>query len=161
MFLVEARTQISAPPAVVWGVLMDMGRYKEWSTLLHAEQTTPPQPGQTIRLRLSMPNGPTYSFQPLVITLERDRHFAWSQQTGMKGIFDGEHHFVLSPVDSNGTLLHNYERYSGLLSPIIQRLPMMRSAASGFSTMNDEIKRRSEQLVSGESVMMHQEVQTR
>lgn len=147
MFLVEARTRIAAPPAVVWGVLMDMGQYKEWSTLLHAEQTTPPQLGATIRLRLSMPNGPTYSFAPDVITLETNHHFAWRQKTVLRGIFDGEHHFVLTAVGTTHTDLHNYERYSGLISPIIRRLPMMQGATSGFEVMNNEIKQRSENLV--------------
>jgi hypothetical protein len=146
MFIVEARTQIATPPALLWGVLMDVGRYTEWSTLLHAEQTTPPQLGATIRLRLAIPGGPTYSFAPEVITLEANQHFAWRQKTALVGIFDGEHHFVLTPVGTEATELHNYERYSGLLSPIIQRLPMMQGAAGGFEAMNDEIRRRSESL---------------
>lgn len=146
MFMVEARTQIAAPPTVVWDVLMDMKRYAEWSTLLHAEQTAPPHRGRIIRLRLSMPGGPSYSFAPEVITLEANQHFAWRQKTALPGIFDGEHHFVLTPVGTAGTNLHNYEYYSGLLSPIMRRLPMMQGATGGFEAMNDEIRRRSESL---------------
>jgi hypothetical protein len=146
VFTIEARTQIAATPSVVWGVLMDMESYSKWSTLLQTEQTTHPQLGQTLRLRLSMPDGPTYSFAPKVITLEINQHFAWRQKTGLTGVFDGEHHFVLTPIGSNGTLLHNYEHYSGLLSPIMQRLPMMKGATTGFEAMNNEIKQRSEYL---------------
>jgi len=146
MFIIEARTLIEAPDSVVWDVLMDMGRYQEWSTLLSTEETTRPRLNATIRLRLSMPDGPSYSFEPEVIALEEKRHFAWRQKTGVHGIFDGEHHFELTKTNDGQTQLYNYERYSGLLSPIIKRLPMMQSAPQGFAAMNAEIKQQSERL---------------
>jgi hypothetical protein len=149
MFVVEARTTIHAPIATVWAVLMDLEAYSEWSTMLIVEQPTPLRLHGTVRLRLSLPNGPAYSFVPEIVRLEENKHFAWRQKTGIRGIFDGEHHFILTPVSTERTELHNYERYSGLLSPIIKRLPMMQSAPSGFKRMNDEIKHRSESLASG------------
>jgi hypothetical protein len=146
MFIIEARTLIEAPISVVWNVLMDMGNYQEWSTLLSTDETTLPRLNATIRLRLSMLDGPSYAFEPEVIVLEENRHFAWQQKTGVRGVFDGEHHFELTETNENQTELHNYERYSGLLSPIIKRLPMMQSAPQGFATMNAEIKHQSERI---------------
>jgi len=61
-------------------------------------------------------------------------------------VFDGEHHFMLTELENGETLLYNYEHYSGSLSPIFKRLPMMKDAPEGFVAMNDEIKRRAESL---------------
>lgn len=74
-----------------------------------------------------------------------DARFAWIGRTGIPGVFDGEHHFVLRRRGA-GTLLVHYERYSGLLSPLMARLPAMRAAPTGFEAMNAEVKTRAEAL---------------
>ena len=144
MFTISARTVIHAPVDVVWQVMMDFSAYEQWSTMLLPEQDTPPQLGTTIKLRLALSGGPAYSFEPVVIALDENYHFAWRQKTGITGVFDGEHHFELKMVENGQTELHNYEHYSGLLSPIFKRLPMMQSAPAGFEAMNAEIKMRAE-----------------
>jgi hypothetical protein len=144
MFMISARTVIHTPADVVWQVLMDFSAYKQWSTMLMPEQDTPPQLGTTIKLRLALSDGPAYSFEPMVIALDENRHFAWRQKTGIRGVFDGEHHFELKPFENGQTDLHNYEHYSGLLSPLFKRLPMMQGALAGFEAMNAEIKMRAE-----------------
>ena len=77
-----------------------------------------------------------------------DARFAWIGRTGIPGVFDGEHHFVLRRRGA-GTLLVHYERYSGLLSPLMARLPAMRAAPIGFEAMNAEVKARAEALRAG------------
>ena len=144
MFTISARTVIHAPVDVVWQVMMDFSAYEQWSTMLLPEQDTPPQLGTTIKLRLALSDGAAYSFEPVVIALDENYHFAWRQKTGITGVFDGEHHFELKMVENGQTELHNYEHYSGLLSPIFKRLPMMQSAPAGFEAMNAEIKMRAE-----------------
>lgn len=125
---------------------MNFTAYTEWSTMLLPQQENPPQLGDFITLRVKLPGGLDYTFSPVVITLENENHFAWWQKTGFKGVFDGEHHFMLTELENGETLLYNYEHYSGSLSPIFKRLPMMKDAPEGFVAMNDEIKRRAESL---------------
>ncbi len=146
MFTIEATTIVDAPPEIVWSVLITFSDYDQWSTMLIPEQSEPPRLGETIKLRLSMPGGLAYSFEPDVIMLDTSRHFAWVQKTGLKGLFDGEHHFVLTDLGEGQTELYNYEHYSGLLSPIFKRLPFMKDAPKGFVDMNNEIKLRAEAL---------------
>jgi hypothetical protein len=145
MFVVQAETEINAPAAVVWAVLIDMEAYDAWSTMLHYRGGALAE-GSTIQLRLSLPNGPSYSFAPRVIALEPERRFTWRAVTGLRGIFDGEHSFELTPLAGVRTFLRNSERYSGLLAPLFQRLPMMRDATTGFVAMNEEIRTRAEAL---------------
>lgn len=148
MFTISARTLIEAPVSVVWTVLTDFAAYKQWSTMLLPKQPSSPQEGEKITLSLSLPGGPAYTFEPKVITLEENRHFAWRQKTGFPGVFDGEHHFELAVIGNHQTELHNYEHYSGILSPIFKRLPMMQDAPAGFEAMNNEIKARAEAIKS-------------
>lgn len=154
MFVVQAETEIHAPAAVVWAVLTDMEAYDAWNTMLHYRGGALAE-GGTIQLRLSLPNGPSYNFAPRVIALEPERRFTWRATTGLRGIFDGEHSFELSPLASGRTSLRNRERYSGLLAPLFQRLPMMRDAPAGFVAMNEEIRARAEAL-SNAQVMVSQ-----
>lgn len=145
MFVVQAETEIDAPAPVVWAVLTDMEAYKAWSTMLHYRGGELVEDG-TLQLRLTLPNGPSYNFAPRVIALEPERRFTWRATTGLRGIFDGEHSFELTPLGGGRTLLHNREQYSGLLAPLFQRLPMMRDAPAGFGAMNEEIRARAEVL---------------
>lgn len=145
MFEIQAETEIDAPTAVVWAVLTDLSAYRVWSTMLHYRGGTLSD-GGTVQLRLELPNGLSYDFAPQVIALQPERRFAWRAITGVRGIFDGEHSFELAPLAGGRTQLFNREVYSGLLSPLFQRLPMMRDAPAGFMAMNQEIRARAEAL---------------
>lgn len=143
-FEVVARTSIAAPPEQVWRVLTDVESWSQWSRWLVWEGGQMVV-GQRLSLRLTPPDGGGYAFSPEVLVLEPPRHLAWVGRTGLPGVFDGEHHFVLTATDA-GTELHNRERYSGLLSPLMKRLPMMKGADEGFAALNAEIKARAESL---------------
>jgi len=147
MFKVEAHTIIDAPVDIVWETLVNYAQYEKWSTMLFPLDITPPQLGATIHLQLSIPDSITYDFKPEIIKLDKDKHYAWIQKTGFSGVFDGEHHFVLTALNDNQTELYNYEIYSGILSPIFKRLPMMKGADAGFEAINQEIKQWSESKV--------------
>jgi len=148
MFKISATTIIYAPIATVWQTMTDVAAYAEWNSQLSYLGGTLAQ-GQKIHLKLEPQGQSGYEFQPEVIVLESEKEFAWVARTGFRGIFDGEHHFVLEDLGNGQTRLHNYEIYSGLLSPIMKRLPMMKGADEGFALMNREIKERAETL-SGE-----------
>lgn len=147
-FEVRATTEIDAPIDVVWGVLTDLPRYAEWSTLLLYEGGELAV-GAHLRLRLALPDGAGYAFAPEVLVLDAPTHFAWVGRTGIKGVFDGEHHFRLRALEGSRTVLENVERYSGILSPIMKRMPQMQSADAGFEAMNQDLRRRAEQLARG------------
>lgn len=144
-FTVLAETHVAAPPEIVFRVLVEVERWREWSTWL-AYEGGEVEVGRKLRLRLTPPGGGGYAFEPEVLILEPPTHLAWVGRTGVAGVFDGEHHFEIR-ADDGGSRLSNRERYSGVLSPIFRRLPMMRDAQAGFEAMNDEIRRRAEALV--------------
>lgn len=144
-FDVRTERLIHAPPAVVFDVLTDVGRWHEWSTWLVWEGGAFRE-GTTIQLRLTPPGGGGYAFAPTVLAVTAPHHLAWVGRTGLPGLFDGEHHFELTPHGDGHTRLVNREHYSGLLSPLFRRLPAMRDATPGFEAMNAEIARRAESI---------------
>lgn len=82
MFTISARAIVDAPAEVVWKVIIDFAAYKQWSTMLLPQQNTAPVLGETIKLRLALPDGPNYTFEPVIITLDDNHHFAWRQKPG-------------------------------------------------------------------------------
>ncbi|NBC01882.1 MAG: SRPBCC domain-containing protein [Bacteroidetes bacterium] len=139
MFTIEATTAIDAPPEGVWAVLTDAGGYADWRSMLHVvESTFGPDARPTLRLEL--PGGPSYAFRPTVMAFEPPRRLTWRAVTGVRGLFDDTHTFALTPLGADRTRLVNREVYSGLLTPTMRRLPMLRDAQPNFDAMNAEIK---------------------
>jgi len=139
MFTIEATTTIDAAPEQVWAVLTDADGYADWSSMLHVvDGTFGPDARPTLRLEL--PDGPSYEFRPTIIAFEPPRRLTWRAVTGVRGLFDGTHTFELTSLGPGRTRLVNREKYSGLLTPIMRWLPMMRDAQPGFAAMNAEIR---------------------
>ena len=143
-FSIRAEATIRAPPDTVFGVLVAFDRYAEWATQLVHHGGTPALGGT---IDLEMRAGRThFRFRPTIVALESGRRFTWRQRTGLPGVFDGEHAFVLEPLPGGATRLINTETYSGVLAPLVRRLPMMRDAPAGFAQFNHELRARAEQL---------------
>lgn len=134
---------IDAPPERVWAVIVDFPSYAQWNTQLAWLGGTA-APGEVLQLRLSAEGAQPYTFAPVVSHWEPNVRFAWLARTGLPRVFDGEHFFELFPVEGGKTRLVNRETYSGVLSRVMERLPMMARAPEGFVKMNAEYKARAE-----------------
>ncbi len=65
--------------------------------------------------------------------------FAWKGKLGVSGIFDGQHEFMLEPVDSGKTRFVHCERFTGFLVPV--EWPMLeKNTRRGFEDMNLALK---------------------
>jgi len=143
--LIAAEADIAAPPRVVWSVLTDLPRYAEWCSLLRHRGGRMGL-GERLQLRLELPKnlGSSYDFVPTIVAFEVERELAWLGSTGIRGVFDGLHRFVLTPTGL-GTHLVNEETFSGLLLPVMRG--MLRGAQPGYAALTAEIKARAEALV--------------
>ena len=54
-------------------------------------------------------------FTPKVLKLKKNREFRWLGHLFIKGLFDGEHYFVLEESDNGGTKVIHGEIFSGIL----------------------------------------------
>lgn len=144
-FVIDTDIILNTSAEQVFAVLTDLRNYSQWNDQLFCHSGEP-QVGSKLKLELRLPEGKGFSFEPTVIVYEENSRFAWLATTMVKGVFDGEHRFELTSLESNRTKLRNVEYYSGLLSPLFQRMPMMQDADKGFERMNQALKVRVESL---------------
>jgi hypothetical protein len=139
----EIRTSvdIDATPEAVWSVLADFSAYSEWNPFIRSISGTLAQ-GEQLDVSLGASGKKPMSFTPVVTAVIPGEEFAWLGHLGMKGIFDGHHHFQLS-VSGTGTRLDHFEEFSGVLSPVVLA-SIGSSTTRGFEEMNQALKDRVE-----------------
>ena len=134
--------EIDAPPARVWAVLTDFEAYDEWNPF--ARIVGRPNVGANLHVRLTPPGGRAMTFRPEVTVVEPNRELRWLGHLYVSGLFDGEHRFVLEPLDDGArTRFVHAETFRGALAG-----PLLWMAGddtrAGFEAMNDALKRRAE-----------------
>jgi len=139
MFVIQDSVLIKATSEEIWQVLLDFENYHQWNSLLQYIDGQP-KLGEKLKLRLTIPDGVSYTFQPIVTQYDENKCFAWKAVTFLPGIFDGEHFFELHQVGERETKFINREQFSGLVSPIVQKLSLLKDAEPGFQMMNQELK---------------------
>ena len=138
-FEIRKEIIINAPIEQVWQAIIEFENYKNWNSQL-AFLGGKIELNEKIHLRLSVEGAEPYEFMPTVSRIKDTETFSWIARTGIPGVFDGEHFFELREIDSGRVLLVNREEYRGILSLIIEQLPMMKLAPRGFEKMNTELK---------------------
>jgi hypothetical protein len=139
-FEVRHEIVIAAPLTQVWQAVIDFESYKNWNTQL-SYLGGKVQLHEKLHLKLAVEGATPYEFKPTVSYYKEGELFAWIAITGIPRVFDGEHFFELKDAGNGTVLLINREEYRGVLSLIMQLLPMMKLAPKGFEKMNEELKR--------------------
>ena len=81
-------------------------------------------------------------FAPTVLSADENEVFRWVGRLGIRGLFDGEHYFVLTEEDGRTTLRHS-EAFTGVLAyPLFAMIG--NSTREGFEDMNRALKERGE-----------------
>ncbi len=140
----EVRTQIviNAPAEKVWQILTDFARYPQWNPFIKSI-TGEPKVGNTITARIEPPGAQGMTFKPTVLAFIANREFRWKGKLFVKGLFDGEHIFQLTPnADGTTTLLHR-EVFTGILVPLFAKM-LDTNTLQGFQQMNEALKLRAE-----------------
>ena len=137
MKTMSATIQIDAPPAAVWAVLTDLGRYPEWNPLF-PEAAGEVAVGMRIVLRAVHPaSGRTMTVKPKITVADPGAELRWT--SSLPGIISGEHSFVLTAADG-GTRLVQTETVGGILAAA---QPAARTETS-FQALNQALKARVE-----------------
>jgi hypothetical protein len=134
--------EVDAPPEQVWAVLTDFDHYHEWNPFVRVAGR--PTENARLYVELTPPGGRTTGFRPTVTRVEKGRELRWLGHLVTPGLFDGEHRFVLEPLDGGTrTSMTHAEAFSGVLSPLVWRLIRTETQA-GFAAMNAALKHRVE-----------------
>jgi hypothetical protein len=134
---------IDVKPEAVWKVLTDFEEYPEWNPFIRSisgEKVV----GRRLSARIEPPEGRPMTFRPEVIKVDPGRELRWKGQLLIKGLFDGEHYFLLRENAGGSTRFVHGEQFSGILVGIFGRT--LEKTKRGFNMMNAALKARCESM---------------
>jgi hypothetical protein len=134
---ISTRILIDAPAHKVWEVLTDFSAYPAWNPFVKS-LIGEVQPGNKIKVAL-----PGMNFQPKVLTFQPNRELRWIGNLLFKGVFDGEHQFLLTENADGSTTFEQGEKFSGILVGLFSS-KLDRDTKPGFESMNRALKARVE-----------------
>ena len=135
---------INAPLHLVWNNLMDFTSYPDWNPFIHISGTA--EVGSKLENTFFLENQKPQIFRPEVLELEKEKVLRWEGHLFVKGLFDGEHYFILESVSAEKTQLIHGENFKGVFNKMILKM-IGDKTKSGFEKMNIALKLRCEQMV--------------
>lgn len=142
--LISTSITINATPEKVWAVLTGFDRYREWNpfiTLIAGKV----EAGKKITVRIEPPGAAGMTMKPTILAFTTNREFRWRGNLIIRGLFDGEHSFILTDHGNGTTTLTQSERFTGILIPLFTKLIDV-NTTNGFRLMNEQLKLRAESI---------------
>ena len=138
----STEVEIAAPASIVWQELTDGAAYPEWNPfVMHLSGDL--EVGKRLNVTIQSEGNAPMDFTPEVLVADKDSEFRWVGKLGFRGVFDGEHYFMLEETDQGTTILHHGENFRGILAyPMIALIGA--DTLSGFEAMNQALKERAE-----------------
>lgn len=141
---IRTETTIDAPIETVWSILIDFERYPEWNPY-HVMVEGEPVVGADLKVTVHRPDGKIVDVPPHILRIRDREELTWGG--GIKGIFYGEHVFLLRNTESGGTHLSHNEDFSGFAVGFADLPPDV--LTEGYERMNAALKKRAETLYQG------------
>ena len=141
----EIRTEIeiSATPAKVWSIIMDIDSWHEWSPIINASQGKPTVGSKldiTMMSKEKNKDGPKYN--PVVTELKEQAYFHWRAHMLSGFIFTNDKIFKLEETEA-GTHLTHIETFKGLMAPLMSG-SVEKNVPSMLDSMNKALKELAE-----------------
>ncbi|MFY0680548.1 MAG: SRPBCC domain-containing protein [Thalassovita sp.] len=141
---VETEIEIEAPVDRVWHLLADTEHYAEWNPFIRSLEGEL-QVGATLAVSIQLAGKSAMNFTPKVLVASPNQELRWVGKLGLRGVFDGEHHFRLEETAGGGTRFIHGEQFRGVLAYIL--FPLIGSdTKAGFVAMNQALKSEAEAL---------------
>ena len=138
---ITSTIDIDAGRQAVWDVLTDFAAYGDWNPFMDRIDGTP-EVGQKLVVHMTPPGGRGMTFKPTVLVATPAQELRWLGTLGVRGIFDGEHSFVLTPGPDGTTRLTHAETFSGILVSAFKGT--LGKTDAGFDAFNQALKSRVE-----------------
>jgi hypothetical protein len=117
----ETRFSVPQSPDQVWSVLIDYPSYARWNSFM-PEASGEVGVGKRLNITFYPSSGSKVRFKPKLLVVDKNRELRWRGRMIVKGLFDGEHYWVLSRNSSGGTDIVHAENFKGLLVRVIKPL---------------------------------------
>lgn len=140
----ELRTEIiiEAPKSTVWNILTDTASYDDWNPFIHPSQGELIKGGK-LKNTMHLPGRKPQTFTPKILEVKPEEEFRWLGSLFFKGLFDGEHYFLLNETEEGHTHLIHGENFSGILVKSVMK-SIEDLTLQGFISMNKALKDRAE-----------------
>jgi len=134
---IQVRTEetIFAPRPKVWDALINFEKYPDWNPY-HIMVRGEPKLGAELVVKIQRPDGQSVEIPPHIIRWEQGRELTWGG--GIKGVFYGEHVFLLEDVPGGTRLIHN-EDFTGMFVGFADLPPDV--LTEGYKAMNKALKK--------------------
>ena len=139
---IETTVEIKASPETVWAVLTDFDSMPSWNPFMTSISGTL-SVGARLVVRIVPPGKAGMTFKPTILAVHANRELRWLGHFLLPGLFDGEHYFLISPLDAKTTRLSQGEKFSGVLVGLL--LGALSATEQGFVEMNAALKRKAEE----------------
>jgi len=144
---------IDASAETVWKIMANFEEYSQWNSFLIKSSVIgggEAKVGAFLQNSMLPPgNTKPMSFTPRILAFTPNQELRWLGSLGCRGIFDGEHYFLLESLSSTQTRLIQGEEFCGCLVGMccccINAL-LLDSTRLGFQKWNKDLKQRAEQL---------------
>ena len=139
---ISTEIEIDAPASAVWTELADGDAYPEWNPFVkhlsgHLEA------GSRLNVTIQSEGHAPMDFTPEVLVANTNKELRWVGRLGVKGVFDGEHYFLLEETDHGTTILRHGETFKGILGYPLLAL-IREDTQNAFLAMNAALKSRVE-----------------
>lgn len=139
---IKTEIEIDAPAHTVWKVLTGADAFSEWNPFVKS-MAGDLKAGNTLAITVQPDGKSAMKFAPKVLKANPNQELRWLGKLGFKGIFDGEHYFVLEETPRGTTILRHGETFRGLLAyPLFAMIG--KDTRTGFEAMNQALKARVE-----------------
>lgn len=139
---ISTEIEIEAPATKVWEALVDTEAYSIWNPFIRSIRGEL-EIGRQIEATIQLANSAPMNFKPTIVAATKYKELRWVGKLGVKGIFDGEHFFILDETSSGKTVFRHGEVFSGLLSRLLLLL-IGDKTKQGFGAMNIALKKKVE-----------------
>jgi len=139
--------RINAPKEVVWAVLTDFKRYRDWNPSLPSIDGDL-RVGSIISLTLAMPGRPSTKVKARLLEVVPKRRLTWHGNAGADWLFAGDREFLIDDTDGSAVSLTHVENVRGALFPLF-RLIMGHAIQRHHDELNTALKQRAEELAAG------------
>jgi hypothetical protein len=129
---------INAPASRLWQILCDFQAYPGWNPFIR-EVSGELKEGERLAVKLHLPGKASWRVRPKVTRVREAHELAWHGRLLVPGLLDGEHAFLLIPLDEKRTQLVQRKRFTGML-PAVAWPVIRRNTRRGFLLMNAALK---------------------
>lgn len=138
----RSEIEIQAPAEKVWRVLTDFASFPQWNPFIR-RVSGDARAGEQLDVYVQPSGASGFGFKPTVLKVEPNRELRWLGQLWIRGLFDGEHVFLIEPLEEKRVRFTQSEVFNGVLVPLMAR-SLDTNTRRGFDEMNQALKTRVE-----------------